>query len=304
MGDTLCDRLGTNDESPGSARAAGSGRQPSVRRNLLRLAVITTTLALSAAAWAEDIGFVAATHGDVSIDRGDRGVFKAAQRDGGVAVGDRIRTGLDSSAKIVLTDDTLLQIDEDTELLIETFHVGAAATKERSILRQTRGRLRATVGDAFGASTKLEVHIPTAAIGVKGTDFEVVKAALWEACLISGGIDVSNDFGAASPRPGYCVYAYADKAPGDEFPNPRSPLDVKDGGDDFQQPIDEDVAAEGDPPLDPFDSPFDPDDPKDPLGPDDPFRNDADELENFRPLDPGIEPEPEPDPGRIDPNLG
>ncbi|NNL67383.1 MAG: FecR domain-containing protein [Myxococcales bacterium] len=221
---------------------------------------LAVLLAFAPAALAEDVGFVASTIGDVQIDRGDDGSWQAARRDSGLAIGDRIRTALGASAKIVLVDDTLLQIDEDTDLLLESFHVGAAATQERSILRQTRGRLRATVGDAFGGSTRIEVHTPTAAIGVKGTDFEVVKAALWEACLLSGGIDVTNPYGAAAPRPGYCVYAYGDKAPGDEFPNPRDPLSVGDSttaDSDFEEKIRRDVAGDGPNPLagiDPDDS--------------------------------------------------
>ena len=78
-------------------------------RNLPYLSLIAT-LALAPAALAEDVGFVAGTIGDVQIDRGDDGTWQAARRDSGLAIGDRIRTALGASAKIVLVDDTLLQI--------------------------------------------------------------------------------------------------------------------------------------------------------------------------------------------------
>jgi hypothetical protein len=225
------------------------------------------------AAWAEPIGFIAATHGDVRIERGGAGSWQAARHDGEVEIGDTLRTAADSRVKIVLVDDTLLQLDEETELRIESWHVGAAATRERSIVRQARGRLRATVGEAFGGSTLLEVHTPTAAVGVKGTDFEVVKATLWEACLLSGAIVVSNGFGSASPAPGQCVYAYEDKAPGDPFANPRAPLSVENSPPpvavgDFAEPIRPQVA--GPPPADGGAAP--------PNG-DDPGQNREDELE-------------------------
>ena len=211
-------------------------------------------LALAASLWtptaasAEPIGFIATAQGDVQLERGGTGSWQAAQRDAGVEIGDTLRTGADARVKIVLVDDTLLQIDEETELRIESWHVGAAATRERSIVRQARGRLRATVGDAFGGSTLLEIHTPTAAVGVKGTDFEVVKATLWEACLLSGEIVVSNGFGSASPAAGQCVYAYGDKAPGDPFPNPRAPLTVENGPPavaegDFEEPALPSVAG-------------------------------------------------------------
>jgi len=199
---------------------------------------------------AEPVGFVAVANGDVDVQQG--GAWQAATRDAQVAIGDAIRTGAGASAKIVLVDDTLLQIDEETELRIETWHVGDAATKDVSLVRQARGRLRATVGDAFGGSTRLEVHIPSAAIGIKGTDFEVVEGPVWEACLLSGGIHVTNTHGAASPAPGECLFAYADRAPGDPHPNPRIPLEVDDGGTgrkrplattDFTEPLQLQVAA-------------------------------------------------------------
>ncbi len=267
-----------------------------MRRNSLATSLIAAAaLGLSGLASAKDIGFLAAANGDVQIDNGT-GVFAAAQRDGSVAIGDRIRTGLDSSAKIVLTDDTLLQIDEDTELRIETFHVGAAATKEVSILRQVRGRLRATVGDAFGGSTKIEVHTPTAAVGVKGTDFEVRKGSTsgeWEACLISGGIVVKNEYGTAEPRPGFCVVAYGDKAPGDPFRNPADPFQAG-NGDDFDQPLDDDVAGGGDSSSttgnDPTDPGNDPGEPYDDDELEDPF------IPEFDPVDPTVDPDP-PAPG-------
>jgi hypothetical protein len=218
--------------------------------------VLLPALALVLGPWAaydasaEPIGFLAAARGDVQIERLGTAAWQAARLDGEIEIGDTLRTGPDANAKILLVDDTLLQIDEETELQIESWHVGSAATREPSIVRQVRGRLRATVGDAFGGSTRLEVHTPTAAVGVKGTDFEVVKATLWEACLISGGIVVSNAFGSASPAPGQCVYAYGDKAPGDAFPNPRAPLSVEGRGpavadSDFEEAVRPDVAAGG-----------------------------------------------------------
>jgi hypothetical protein len=231
------------------------------------LAWAAAAACIGGGAAAEPVGFIAVANGDVSLREG--GTWQAAKRDGEVEIGDAIRTGTGASAKIVLVDDSLLQIDEETEIQIETWHVGDAATKETSIVRQARGRLRTTVGDAFGASTRVEVHIPTAAIGIKGTDFETVQGAIWEVCLLSGAIVVSNQFGQASPGEKQCVYAYGDKAPGDPHPNPRTPLDVQDGepggsdvaDSDFEEKISVQVGAEppGGPagPLPPPDNPWD-----------------------------------------------
>ena len=108
-------------------------------RPLLALA-LATALLVPAAAPAEPIGFVAAAQGDVQLERVGSGTWQAAQHDASIEIGDTLRTGAAARAKILLVDDTLLQIDEETELRIESWHVGAAATTERSIVRQARRR--------------------------------------------------------------------------------------------------------------------------------------------------------------------
>jgi len=209
-----------------------------------------------APAAAEPVGFIASLHGEVRLERG--GTWQAAARDVEVEVGDGVRTGPEAGARILLVDDTLLQVGEDTAFRIESWHVGDAATREPSIVRQSRGRLRTIVGEAFGGSTRVEVHLPTAAVGVKGTDFETADESTgagerWSACLHSGGIVVSNAFGSAEPAPGWCVYTYPDRGPGDPYRNPRPPLDA-DGGprevaeEDFTEPVGVDVAADGEGP--------------------------------------------------------
>ena len=51
--------------------------------------------------------------------------------------------------------------------------VGDLATTERSILREFNGHVRAYVGEKFGGTTRLEIHTPTAIVGVKGSVMEV-----------------------------------------------------------------------------------------------------------------------------------
>jgi ferric-dicitrate binding protein FerR (iron transport regulator) len=215
-----------------------------------RFITLLFVLALSAPASAADpVGFFASLEGEVQVATPlAPGAYswQAARRDGGVQIGDRVKTGQGAAAKIVLVDDTLLHVDEDTELEIETFHVGAAATKERSIVRHTRGRLRTLVGDAFGGETRIEIHTPTAVVGVKGTDFETSEVSLpgkerWRMCLHSGAISVSNGMGGASPRPGHCVFAELGRPPSKEFPNPDVPFEAPDSqppaDGDFSEPV-------------------------------------------------------------------
>jgi hypothetical protein len=123
-----------------------------------------------ASAAGEPIGFVAAVHGQVDRLAATASVWRAAAVDDPVWVGDTLRTAMNSTAKIVLVDDTTLGLGEDTELAIDNLVIGPEALSEPSILRQLRGQIRTRVGEAFGGTTRIEIHTPTAIMGVKGTE--------------------------------------------------------------------------------------------------------------------------------------
>ena len=90
--------------------------------------------------------------------------------------------------------------------------------------QHVRGQLRTRVGEAFGGTTRIEVHTPTAIMGVKGTegttridrgpgasagDEEEVSTVIrnWE-----GGITAAMLSGASAPvPPGQCRVVYRDR---------------------------------------------------------------------------------------------
>ncbi len=146
-------------------------------RRLLRSWRLTllgiVALGISGTAAAAPVGFVADFRGMVDIQAENVPNWAAAAIDGEVSVGDSIRTEREAFAKILLVDDTLLEIGGDTEILIDRMIVGDLATTERSILREFNGHVRAYVGEKFGGTTRLEIHTPTAIVGVKGSVMEV-----------------------------------------------------------------------------------------------------------------------------------
>lgn len=140
-------------------------------RRLAFALVASSLFALPLGASAEPVGFVARTEGTVDIQKGGNMSWAAAAVDADVEIGDTIRTGPDSMAKILLVDDTTLTVHDETVLQIDKYVVGPAATRETSILKLTSGHVKTRVGEAFGGTTRLEMHTPTAVIGVKGTVF-------------------------------------------------------------------------------------------------------------------------------------
>lgn len=190
----------------------------------LRSALLAGVLALAAPAGAEPIGFLAVVEGDVQVQRAGGGGFAAAAVDLDVEIGDTIRTGRDALAKLVLVDDTVLTVDEETELEIDHYVVGSAASSEPSRINLLGGHVRTRVGEAFGGPTRLEMHTPTAVIGVKGTEWltwYLRQLRTTIVCVVSGVVTVENPAvtGIQEPPIGTCSEVLPEARPAPvEFP--------------------------------------------------------------------------------------
>jgi hypothetical protein len=193
---------------------------------ILALGVLSAPRQVSA----EPVGFVAATVGSVDIQAAGTTSWAAALVDRDIELGDTVRTGPASAIKMLLADETILALGESTELVIDAYIVGAAATRDPSILKLLKGRARVLVGEAFGGPTRVEMHTPTAVIGVKGTEFEayVIEdpvTGMWTlVCNLGGSIFVRQLEGAArrtvTPRYQLCTRVFRDQPPEDEIRRP------------------------------------------------------------------------------------
>ncbi len=87
-------------------------------------------------------------------------------------MGDALRTGAGGRVKMSFDDQSVLILAENSGLEI-TKHVYDPAAKSReSVFKLYEGKVRAIVGELFGATSELRVESPTGVAGVKGTDFE------------------------------------------------------------------------------------------------------------------------------------
>jgi len=158
---------------PGPARpcwsSTSSVRPAGIGRACFGLAMLAAGLILlGGAATSASVGFVAAVQGQVDLRRAGEFTWGAALVNDELYAGDSLRTGANSAAKVVLRDDTILGLGEDTELVSDRLQVGPDALTKPSILRLLRGRVSARVGKGFGGITRIEVHTPTGIMGVKG----------------------------------------------------------------------------------------------------------------------------------------
>jgi len=189
--------------------------------------------AATAPALAAPVGFVTTLEGIAQIQPQNATTWEPAAIDGSVSVGDSIRTERNSLVKVLLVDDTILTIAEESEVFVDRMIVGDLATQERSILREMRGQVRAQVGSAFGGTTRLEIHTPTAIVGVRGSTMNVkVKrrrgARGWvTVAAIQEGVGFACAKGGSPKRTGDCVDLMAGELstiPEGELPSSAEPI--------------------------------------------------------------------------------
>ena len=161
--------------------------------SLVALGATVACILLAPTAWAAPVGFITATQGIAQVQPGGTATWSPAAIDGEIEVDDALRTERNSSMNALLVDDTRLTLGEDTEVIVDRMLVGDLATRERSILRETRGQLRAEIGKAFGATTRLEIHTPSAILGVKGSILEImVNGGATTAVCVEGSCFARN----------------------------------------------------------------------------------------------------------------
>jgi len=86
--------------------------------------------------------------------------------------GDRIRTGSDSVAILIFTDEGRISLRADSELLIRHYQIDPAGVKTRIDLELIKGTLRQISGNGSRTQPdRYRLNTPIAVIGVRGTDF-------------------------------------------------------------------------------------------------------------------------------------
>jgi FecR protein len=136
------------------------------------VATILLELAPRAALAQSAASFIAAISAVQGIDAA--GQTRRAERGGVLAPGDRVVTGSNGLAQIRFSDGAMLSVRADSDLKIDAYSFrGERDTLATTVLQLVRGGLRAIAGAVARIRRRgYKVVTPTAAIGVRGTDFE------------------------------------------------------------------------------------------------------------------------------------
>lgn len=90
-----------------------------------------------------------------------------------VLEGDKIVTGADSRAKIVMSDRNVLNLSPDTSIQIEVYKNDPSKGTKNVEIKLSEGKLRSNVEQVYdGQKDKFQVKTPTAVAGVRGTQFQ------------------------------------------------------------------------------------------------------------------------------------
>jgi hypothetical protein len=123
-------------------------------------------------AYAQDAGKVVSLEGTVEIGRA--GAFAAADVGSPVRGGDTIRTGNPGRARVLFADDSVLNLADNTTLLIDESVFDPNKGTASTLMNLLGGKVRALVSDYYsGGRGTYQIETPTAVSGVRGTEFVV-----------------------------------------------------------------------------------------------------------------------------------
>lgn len=136
------------------------------------IVIVALCIANRAMAQAAPAGSVTSLTGDVHIERA--GTTVPVTPGTAVDVGDRIVSGPNSRATITLTDNSKLELDESSSLVIDQQTVGANTRNTK--LSLFSGLVRSFVSYTSSPTPNFEVHTPNAVASARGTEYDTSTA--------------------------------------------------------------------------------------------------------------------------------
>ncbi|MEW6202991.1 MAG: FecR family protein [bacterium] len=158
-------------------------------------AVLFTSLTAYSLAADAGGGIISAIQGDVKMKKAGDTKWENAALETIVKEGDTIKTGQDSSVKIVFNDGSVVHYGALTFCEIKKMETDETSDIRKIYMSLTEGSARLQV-EKHGSESSFEIETPTALCGVRGTDFEVeVEGDVSTVTVFDGEVDVENRLG-------------------------------------------------------------------------------------------------------------
>lgn len=170
----------------------------------------------------EGIGRIVKVKGDVQVFDSKKKLWVSAQQGMVLHIYDKIKTGKDGKASIIFEDETIMQLNKNTHILVEAVAKRAGWTKIRRISlvdKVQQSIYSVTEGEIWfrnkNRDANVTINAPNLSAGIRGTDL-TVKVLEDMATIISvleGTITAYNDFGKAQVSSGEEVIGRKGTAP-------------------------------------------------------------------------------------------
>jgi len=175
---------------------------------LLALAILQFQIAAFAQEVCRDpAGRFASIEGRVQIRGDNQEAWRAAKPADRLCKGDSIRVGEKSRAAVVLVNEAVLRLDQNTTMRLVNI---SGKKEERSLIEMAQGAIKSFIRKP----RLLQVNTPYLNGSVEGTEFQVSVAENAASILVlEGRILASNDQGKVTINPGEIAEAQAGAAP-------------------------------------------------------------------------------------------
>jgi hypothetical protein len=169
------------------------------RRKLKIAALLTGAFAARAGLGAEPAGKLVSSSGQIVATSPSKAPRPLKAGDA-VLEGDTIRSAASSSAKFLMNDQTILDLNPSSQLLVE--HYERKVVGDRNVaISVLDGTVRASVTKHLAAGGKFVIRTRTATMGVRGTEFVVqndLKSGQSQLTVLKGLVQAApNTKGAA-----------------------------------------------------------------------------------------------------------
>lgn len=124
--------------------------------------------------WGQDgerIGTVLAVEGQAEVHAQDKTEWERLRFRDAIFLQDTVRTGAASKLKVLLRNDSILTLSEQSEMAFTEFLL--TPLQQRSIMNLLFGTVKVITMRIFGTGSGMEVRTPNAIAGIRGTTFVV-----------------------------------------------------------------------------------------------------------------------------------
>jgi hypothetical protein len=135
------------------------------------LAALTLAISVAPAAHAQTIGVAAIVRNEVAQVKGASALPISIGED--VVRNEVVRTGADSSTKLVFSDNTNLAVGPVSTVTLDKFVFAGDSTYQQATVNLVRGVFRFSTGSSDKRAYK--INTPVATIGVRGTELDILS---------------------------------------------------------------------------------------------------------------------------------